>query len=91
VDQDDDRRITLVRPNGEKIILGEDASDKFRELLTARHPGWLELPHKEQEKLVSALLIELLRDFDKLPDPKGQVERFVLERMLSLPPKEPGS
>ena len=91
VDQDDDRRITLVRPNGEKIILGEDASDKFRELLTTRHPGWLELPHKEQEKLVSALLIELLRDFDKLPDPKAQVERFVLERMLSLPPKEPGS
>jgi hypothetical protein len=34
----------------------------------------------EQEKLVNALIVELLRNLDKMPDAKGYVQRFMLEK-----------
>ena len=36
-----------------------------------------------------ALIVELLRNLDKMPDAKGQVQRFMLEQMLKLPAREP--
>jgi hypothetical protein len=88
----DDRRIEFVRLSGEKIVLDEATSDRFRGMLDARHPGWSRLPHMEQEKLMNALLLELMRDLDKLPvaEAKRRVEQFILEKMANLPPREPG-